>query len=1166
MQYFVSRLVDESGSSSGWFGLKDANKKGIFAWTDKNCLSEYHNWPKTEPNPGTLEDCVVGGAWADVRCDRQEQCICQKPHPTEITPRGSCFDARDPGDDFRACFPWKCGGLYKDGDSSCWDDKLANAQEELLTYEYMLSTEPKTVDEHEVEAQRWGGHVASIHTENENHLMRTHTYAGKDYFSPSDGMTQNECKNYCLAHDAQQPCILNGAQQSFLASKFPGFWLGLTDQRWEGNFQWTNIVCGSTYRNWSPGEPNNGHGSQDCAYSWVTKDGKWDDGSCLAKKPCVCEIEALCPDGNLLGAKRSVDSGTVTYAWTDGTDFGFGENKLTLGEQNMYSNGDTFFGSGQAMTFQDCEIYCDARGASTPCIADASLNSFVSHRFSNYWLGLRDIDNIGWFKWADPECSSTFRRWNLNEPTSAIFRTWGMFRNFRGLHCAEVDGSGGWSDTACNKLKTCVCQATRDGMSDDESKSNVRLSPIDDAWEDVPESYRACAPYKRRKQMLQISLQEKSKFTALLVPAVGTDGRFDGSLGDSRSKNFDHVPGFYYVSGESMANLHLAGTQTVVYMVKHFYDFQFSGAPQISGLELDFEPAGNGCSTKMSFMGAAHSLGEEPTKVSFSDLRTNERFPSNELLIFLQFCGDVSGTSVFSGLTIKYAGCPENSHLFIDGHTLEPGCRCVAGYRSSKYDREDVKIDDACTPVAELQVKTGATWLEANVTNIDMTRYNNAYGFNVELYKLVRSSRSTVYPGHGEKIKKEQAILEAQGLQPGRWYSLHMVPINAAEEVLKMEEGKIQNSILTHCSCSNTDGAGDNTGTPLSLNITQKEGFILFSFRDDSVCEDSYAFTREPVLRSSETEMAKESFTPNYYFHSRLACARNPVSPGRQASDNLRVSRLKVGDEYSYCVRATAKDYMQHPKGPEELMLASSQENCQTHKIRWESSIKGKVTMPRNAGSLPVEEVEVSWALLDRSLENTIVSGQAMTSAAGKFDIVFNEDLLFENYVDYPVQVKVSKKTPSGNMTINHTFECNEGTLNCTESGTTVYLSHLQFDEPLHIVGTTSVLFTGKVVVGDTDDPDLSGDGCPIIGAEVCLIDKNAHGDEIAEMCTDTDAFGTYQLGAVIGLHVAVEVRYHQHEFRPLDDDKIDSYDNGIIIKADGVYERNDFKDVTTTD
>ena len=177
-------------------------------------------------------------------------------------------------------------------------------------------------------------------------------------------------------------------------------------------------------------------------------------------------------------------------------------------------------------------------------------------------------------------------------------------------------------------------------------------------------------------------------------------------------------------------------------------------------------------------------------------------------------------------------------------------------------------------------------------------------------------------------------------------------------------------------------------------------------------------------------EIAKSVFTPNYNFYSRQACASNTVAPGRQAADNLRVSSLEVGKEYSYCVRATGRSYMQNPLGPSKGLLTSSNEACAMHRVRWEGSISGKVTLPPDSGSLPVEGVAITWEMKNTTDNTAIASGADKTGAGGGFSIVLNLDNPYlSNEVEYPILVKMAKTTGAGDSVIPHTFACNYETI-----------------------------------------------------------------------------------------------------------------------------------------
>jgi hypothetical protein len=189
-----------------------------------------------------------------------------------------------------------------------------------------------------------------------------------------------------------------------------------------------------------------------------------------------------------------------------------------------------------------------------------------------------------------------------------------------------------------------------------------------------------------------------------------------------------------------------------------------------------------------------------------------------------------------------------------------------------------------------------------------------------------------------------------------------------------------------------TENKDDITGAPRNLKITQKGGYVMFEFQDNSMmCKDSYAFTRE--LGDFETTCTS---TTRFLDDTRTTCSKNIIVPGHSTSDNLLVSQLQVGQNYTYCVRVTAKEYMHHPIKAEEPNLSSSDETCKTRKIQWEASIQGKITLEKNAGALAVPNVQVSWEVLDpTNIDNILVVGSTImtTGRSGTFEIVLNEDL-----------------------------------------------------------------------------------------------------------------------------------------------------------------------------
>ena len=88
-----------------------------------------------------------------------------------------------------------------------------------------------------------------------------------------------------------------------------------------------------------------------------------------------------------------------------------------------------------------------------------------------------------------------------------------------------------------------------------------------------------------------------------------------------------------------------------------------------------------------------------------------------------------------------------------------------------------------------------------------------------------------------------------------------------------------------------------------------------------------------------------------------------------------------------------------------------------THKINWEASIHGKVTTNPHAGSLLIQDVEVSWQLYDPNDTKIPINcaecfEKVSIHEGGGFDIIFDIDhhtLYNENEKEVPVKITFSK-------------------------------------------------------------------------------------------------------------------------------------------------------------
>lgn len=146
-----------------------------------------------------------------------------------------------------------------------------------------------------------------------------------------------------------------------------------------------------------------------------------------------------------------------------------------------------------------------------------------------------------------------------------------------------------------------------------------------------------------------------------------------------------------------------------------------------------------------------------------------------------------------------------------------------------------------------------------------------------------------------------------------------------------------------------------------------------------------------------------------------------------------------------------------------------------------------------------------------------------------------------------------------------HTFLCNEGVDDCSSPNfSIVYLKHLQLNHPVHTIDDTTVPFVGKVTVADTAMPGAGALGCPIIDAEVCLVDHQRRNEvDVQTVCTRTDAFGNYKLPAVLGTRVSPTVNYFDHVFEATTIENNRRFKEGIKIVPGEIFEGFNLYDVS---
>eukprot|EP00957_Ditylum_brightwellii_P053718 4069678-Ditylum_brightwellii.AAC.1 len=282
-------------------------------------------------------------------------------------------------------------------------------------------------------------------------------------------------------------------------------------------------------------------------------------------------------------------------------------------------------------------------------------------------------------------------------------------------------------------------------------------------------------------------------------------------------------------------------------------------------------------------------------------------------------------------------------------------------------------------------------------------------------------------------------------------------------------------------------------------------------------------------------------FVVVFSFHHQSQGAQ--ISPGNNLQDDLAKSDLIVGHSYMYCVRAFADNYymMDTSGSSSNTKATSSGEACARHQVLWEAALKGRVTTTKEAGTLPIGHVRVTWRMYKEKGTPELASGEVITDEGGRFQIVItsaHESLT--NTHEHLLHLSFYKETQTTNGTVTHQFLCNDGQDNCSDSGADIYLKHLSFDEQVQIYDNTSIPFRGMV--------NVAGSRCGVRGVEVCIVDSHGKGApygtvvsaangntedvESTKFCATTDNNGEYVITPIIGTTVDyATLMYYNHSF-----------------------------------
>nr|XP_034334049.1 perlucin-like protein [Crassostrea gigas] len=116
-----------------------------------------------------------------------------------------------------------------------------------------------------------------------------------------------EAGSFCERRNSKLVEIESADENTFLRTQITGthpqegYWIGLSDILFEGDWLWTSSQTSPSYTDWSPTSPNNAGHHQDCAMFYAPESFHWNDHYCTVKAAFICEMEAQTEPVDVVG-------------------------------------------------------------------------------------------------------------------------------------------------------------------------------------------------------------------------------------------------------------------------------------------------------------------------------------------------------------------------------------------------------------------------------------------------------------------------------------------------------------------------------------------------------------------------------------------------------------------------------------------------------------------------------------------------------------------------------------------------------------------------------------------------------------------------------------------------------------------------------------------------
>ncbi|XP_038076947.1 macrophage mannose receptor 1-like [Patiria miniata] len=242
-------------------------------------------------------------------------------------------------------------------------------------------------------------------------------------------------KATCEAHRAFLANVQSADENAFIVKQLASLdqlnidrvWMGVSDFKTDGTFEWSDGTSISQYNNWQPNGPSNRVGYPDCGfYDTSDAQGKWNTGNCYEVLSFICKIKA---GEKVWPIDPTTPIGTCDDGW------------------NLF-NGNCYYIETKTDTYDVGKKACEDKGSKLTSILDSDEQSYLSMRtymLQVYlWIGLNDKTTSNVFVWEDGS-TYNFKYWAPGQPDH-----FGNGDNERCVHFryGELE-EGMWNDLPC---------------------------------------------------------------------------------------------------------------------------------------------------------------------------------------------------------------------------------------------------------------------------------------------------------------------------------------------------------------------------------------------------------------------------------------------------------------------------------------------------------------------------------------------------------------------------------------------------------------------------------------------------------------------------------------------------------------------------------------------